>query len=174
MKCIPRPDFFRASISSVQPTSVNYLQCSSADIRFGRGASKASCSLTRSSSRPKLCGGCSPPAYICPDSKIYLSKLQNVFVQIDKCICQNYNRYLSQIARLLALSRASCSLRPKLCGGCSSPLACEQHPKLGLGRKRYFWEVCQDNSNNYCFFFSHSWYEVQGFETKNLNRSIYD
>ena len=43
------------------------------------------------------------------------------------------------------------SWRPKICGGSSSFLAFEQHPKLRLGRDRSSWEVCQDNSNNHCF-----------------------
>ena len=32
---------------------------------------------------------------ICPNFKMYLSKLQIVFVQIAKCICPNCKMYLS-------------------------------------------------------------------------------
>ena len=33
---------------------------------------------------------------ICPNYRMYLSKLQNVFVQIAKYICPNYKMYLSK------------------------------------------------------------------------------
>ena len=34
---------------------------------------------------------------ICPNCKMYLSKLQNVFVQIAKCICPNCKMYLPKL-----------------------------------------------------------------------------
>ena len=34
---------------------------------------------------------------ICPNFKMYLSKFQNVFVQISKCICSYLEMYLSTI-----------------------------------------------------------------------------
>ena len=50
--------------------------------------------------------------WICPNCKIYLSKLLNVFVQIAKCIClnmqnmfeSNCKRFISQIARWILLT----------------------------------------------------------------------
>ena len=33
----------------------------------------------------------------CPNCKMYLSELQNVFVQIAKCICPNFKMYLSKL-----------------------------------------------------------------------------
>ena len=39
--------------------------------------------------------------YICPNCKMYLSKLKNMFLQIAKCICLNFQWFLP---RLLLLS----------------------------------------------------------------------
>ena len=35
--------------------------------------------------------------YICPNFKMYLPKLQNIFVQIATCICLNFKTYLSKL-----------------------------------------------------------------------------
>ena len=42
--------------------------------------------------------------YICPNWQRYLSKLTNVFVQIDKCICQNWQMYFFQWGGMLPVS----------------------------------------------------------------------
>ena len=44
----------------------------------------------------------SPPKYICPNCRIYLSQSQKVFAQIVKCICQNGKH--KKLARQLAPS----------------------------------------------------------------------
>ena len=42
---------------------------------------------------------------ICPNYKMYLSKLQNVFVQIAKYICPNYKMYLSKLLNVLVVCK---------------------------------------------------------------------
>ena len=55
---------------------------------------------------------------ICPNCKMYLSKLQNVFVQIAKCICQNCKMYLSKLQNVLVqLAKCMC---PELLSACPS------------------------------------------------------
>ena len=38
-----------------------------------------------------------PAKFICPNSKIYIFKLLNIFVQIVRCICPNCEMYLSKL-----------------------------------------------------------------------------
>ena len=44
------------------------------------------------------------PIWICPSPK-YLSKLQNVFVKIAKCICPNCKMYLSKLPKYFCLEK---------------------------------------------------------------------
>ena len=40
---------------------------------------------------------------ICPNWKLYLSKLESVFVQIGKCICPNWKKYLSKLTNIFVI-----------------------------------------------------------------------
>ena len=53
----------------------------------------------------------------CPNCKMYLSKLQNVFVQIAKCICPNWKMYLSILANVF-VQIANC-----ICPNCKMHLS---------------------------------------------------
>ena len=51
---------------------------------------------------------------ICPKCKMYLSKLQNVFVQIAKCICPNWKKVLSKLQNVFVQIAKCICLNPCL------------------------------------------------------------
>ena len=104
---------------------------------------------------------------ICPNCKLYLSNLSNVFVQIVKCICPNCNIYLSKLqnafVRLSVLwwrgkpIRGEEELKRKMC--------------LYFHRKHSCWIRCMDSDREIerCSILLSSW-ETESFRKQSHPR----